>query len=138
MKYAFLLLSILFSQLSAQKHTDKNEFLKDFLQGSYEVIGRYPDSNALYSGTVTIQLSDSSLKVIRIINGVETDGQGMIETATADKRTVLRVCFILDKIEFEATYLIESDLDNYARLTGYVYIKSGATKKPGIEALFPR
>jgi len=138
MKYVFLLLSILFSQLFAQKDTDQTEFLYDFLQGSYEIIGRYPDSSTLYSGTATFQLSDSSLKVTRIINGIETVGQGMIETATADKRTVLRVRFTINDKKYEATYLIDSDLDNYARLTGYVYLKSGATKKPGIEALFPR
>jgi len=37
---------------------------------------------------------------------------------------------------YEATYLIDSDLDNYGRLTGYLYIKGTETKKPGLEALF--
>ena len=138
MKHVLLLFCIFFSQLYAQNDADQNEFLYEFLQGSYEVIGRYPESSALYSGTVAFELSDSNLKVIRVIDGVETVGKGRIETATADKRRVLRVRFTVDDKKYDATYLIESDLDNYARLTGYVYLKSGATIKPGIEALFPR
>jgi hypothetical protein len=38
--------------------------------------------------------------------------------------------------DYEATYLIHADLDNYARLTGYLFQASGKTVKPGLEALF--
>jgi hypothetical protein len=37
---------------------------------------------------------------------------------------------------YEATYLINSDLDNYARLSGYLYLIQGGTKVAGLEALF--
>ena len=37
---------------------------------------------------------------------------------------------------YEATYFFNSDLDNYARLLGYLYVIQGGTKEPGLEALF--
>jgi len=48
----------------------------------------------------------------------------------------LRVEFVHKGRKYGGTYLIGSDLDNYARLTGYLYLKKGKTTKPGLEALF--
>jgi len=110
-----------------------------FLVGTYEVIGRYPDAEQLYSGTVEISLSDTdaeSVSVARTIDGVSTHGEGKMTTATGDAIAVLRVVFQEADRTMEATYLINSDLDNYARLTGYVYVQSGGTQLPGIESLF--
>jgi hypothetical protein len=61
---------------------------------------------------------------------------GKIEAATADKIKVLRIRFIDENKNYEATYLINSDLDNYARLSGFLYLIQGETKVPGLEALF--
>ena len=61
---------------------------------------------------------------------------GRIIRATADKIKVLRVEFVHKGRKYGGTYLIGSDLDNYARLTGYLYLKKGKTTKPGLEALF--
>ena len=38
--------------------------------------------------------------------------------------------------EYEITYLWRSDLDNYARLSGYLYQPGEKTDSPGMEALF--
>lgn len=56
---------------------------------------------------------------------------------------VLRMRFRSGNSSFEGTYLFHSDLDNYARITGYLYKvdpKTGVpvnTKNPGLETLFP-
>lgn len=63
-------------------------------------------------------------------------GTGKIETVTPDKIKVIRILFESEGKDCEATYLIGSDLDNYGRLTGYVYFKGGEAKTPGLEALF--
>jgi hypothetical protein len=63
-------------------------------------------------------------------------GIGRVETATPDKIKVLKVHFRSGDRDYEATYLIGSDLDNHGRLTGYVYLKGGKTRTPGLEALF--
>ena len=134
----FIIPLILFLSSFAVSQIQKNEtdFLYNFLSGSYQVIGRLPDSNELYDGKIVMERSGDSLNVVRKIAGKEISAVGRIETATADNVKVLRVRFTENNRTFEITYLIHSDLDNYARLTGYVYLKNGGTKKPGLEALF--
>lgn len=131
----FLLLCIPTSVL-AENNRENDDFYYGFLIGTYEVIGRYPDSNDTYTGKVIFKKSHETIEVIREINNKTIKGIGNIEFATADKIKVLRVTFTENKKEYEATYLIDTDLDNYGRLTGYIYLKAGGTKKPGLEALF--
>jgi hypothetical protein len=111
-------------------------FLYSFLQGTYQVIGKWPDSNKSYHGKVVMNSKGDHLQVIRSINGEETEGIGRIADATADRIKILKVEFSHRGRRYEATYVIDSDLDNYARLTGYLYLKAGTTLKPGLEALF--
>jgi len=115
---------------------DHEALLYDFLQGSYEIIGRWPDTDKAYTGKMNLKRSIDHLKTIRNINGEITEGVGKIETATADNVNVLRIRFIEAGRSYEGTYIIASDLDNYGRLTGYVYLKEGGTKIAGLEALF--
>ncbi|MBW2094575.1 MAG: hypothetical protein JRI80_06770 [Deltaproteobacteria bacterium] len=112
------------------------DFLYGFLQGQYSLVGESPESKKTYAGKVILRKSAEGLEVIRKIKGKEIRGTGKIETATADRIKVLRVRFVEGGKNYEATYLIHSDLDNYARLTGYLYLKEGGTTKPGLEALF--
>jgi hypothetical protein len=79
---------------------------------------------------------DGKLEVIRRIEGKEIKCVGKIEMATADKIKVLRIRFVDENKNYEATYLIDSDFNNYGRLTGNLYMKGGGTKIPGMEALF--
>jgi hypothetical protein len=120
----------------AQAKDFGDEPLYDFVCGYYQVIGRLPDSDQLYSGKVEFKLSGNQLEVVRLIGKHRVKGIGRIETATPDKIKVLRVHFRSKDKDYEATYLIGSDLDNHGRLTGYVYLKGGGTKAPGLEALF--
>lgn len=132
------LISITISTAWAQGNSNSGEmdFLYGFLEGSYHLIGRLPDSNETYTGKIVIRKADDKLEVIRIIEGREIRGVGEIEMATADKIKVLRIRFTDENKDYEATYLIDSDLDNYGRLSGYLYLKKGGTKTPGLEALF--
>jgi len=139
MKYCWtmtMVLALFSSLVWAQAKDSSDEPLYDFLCGSYQAIGRLPDSNQLYSGKVEFKPSGNQLEVLRLIGGHRVRGIGKIETATPDKIKVLRVHFRSKDKDYEATYLIGSDLDNYGRLTGHVYFKDGGTKAPGLEALF--
>lgn len=120
----------------AQANDFTDEPLYDFLCGSYQVIGRLPDSDQLYSGKVDLKRLGNHLEVLRLMGGRAVKGIGKIETVTSDKIKVLRVRFRSEEKDYEATYLIGSDLDNYGRLTGHVYFKDGETRTPGLEALF--
>ncbi len=139
MRFILLIIAVILllnTLVISQNEESEIDFLYDFLSGSYEVIGRLPDSDELYNGKVLMQRNGDSLKVVREISGKQISAIGRIETATADGIKVLRVRFTGNDRLFEITYLIQSDLDNYARLTDYLYLKNGGTKKPGIEALF--
>ena len=65
-----------------------------------------------------------------------TRGIGKIEKAAGGDAEVLRIRFDQDGKSYEGTYLIDGDLDNYARLSGYLYLADGSTKSVGLEALF--
>ena len=122
----------------AQGHgnSDEIEFLYGFLEGPYYLIGRLPDSHKTYTGKVVLTRRDDHLEVIRRIEGKEIRGVGTIVTATPDKIKILRIRFTEENTSYEASYCIDSDLDNYGRLTGYLYLQEGGTRIPGLEALF--
>jgi hypothetical protein len=141
MKFFCLLLALLTIAIStvwAQGlgNSSAEDSLYAFLEGTYHLIGRLPDSKETYSGKVVLKKIDNALQVTRVINGKEIKGVGKLEAATADKIKVLRIVFIDESKRYEATYLINSDLDNYARLSGYLYLIQDGTKVPGLEVLF--
>ena len=121
---------------AGSENSTEEESLYAFLEGTYHLIGRLPDSRETYSGKVVLKKTDDELHVTRVINGKEIKGVGKIEAATTDKIKVLRIRFIDENKNYEVTYLINSDLDNYARLSGYLHVIQDDTKLPGLEALF--
>lgn len=111
-----------------------------YISGDYVVIGKAADSGRVYEGGVNIRYTgDNKFVVRRRIGSVTATAEGFFAVASPppDEPLVFRVRFTQDRKEFEATYLWKSDLDNYARLTGCVYLREGGTKSPGLEALFP-
>jgi len=119
--------------LSAQSN---ETFLHTFVQGTYAVIGKEADTGEPYAGRITITADGERLRMTRNICGETVSGRGGLGKA-ADDTDVLRMQFSRDGKTFEGTYLIGSDLDNYARLTGYVYrVDEGKTVRVGLEALF--
>jgi len=99
MKFFCLLLALLaifISAVWAQGPGDSSEedSLYAFLEGTYHLIGRLPDSKETYSGKVVLKKTDDALQITRVINGKEIKGVGKLEAATADKIKVLRIRFI--------------------------------------------
>ncbi len=115
----------------------KHEALYGFLAGSYLAVGKSLDSEKTYHGKVVFRYEKDHLVVTRNIQGETVRGTGRIEHALgADEADVLRVRFTRSGRDYEITYLWRSDLDNYARLSGYVYRPGVHTESPGLEALF--
>lgn len=114
------------------------EFLRGFMAGEYDVIGRKPDSATTYSGRLTLRAEGNVLQATRIIEGKTTKATIRLDTvAGADRISVVRMSFALDGVEYEATYRWQSDPDNYPRFTGIIYRVDHQTKSPGLEAFFP-
>lgn len=118
-----------------------------FVQGTYDVVGRKALSNSTYSGRLTVKAkADGKLEIVRSILGeAHVTGSGRIESAV-DGVKVLKIGFRQENTVYEGTFLIHSDLDNFGRLSGYVYPTERyegkilkpmkQVDKPGIEAWF--
>ncbi len=122
----------------AGRTAEKEEALPAFLEGSYDVIGRYPDGGKTYCGIMTLERKGDRLSMTRVVGGRTSTGSAAIVTITADAIAVLQADFVAGGQRLRATYTIGSDADNYARLTGKVYTVERKTRVPGLEALFMR
>jgi hypothetical protein len=123
--------------------SEDTDDLLNYFTGSYRLIGKELDSDKTFLGRVIIDRKGHELKVLRTVNGMTSEGVGRIEFRPVASSRVLRIRFSSGNSKFEGTYLYHSDLDNYARITGYLYKvdpRTGVpidTKNPGLEALFP-
>ena len=104
-----------------------------FMKGAYVVIGRLPGSKQTYQGTISITTSKEVLSLTRVINGQKVVALGKFETSV-ENTWVLKVNFESKSKQLEESCLINTDLDNYARVTCYVFEKT--TKKVGLETWF--
>jgi len=112
------------------------EFLRNYVAGEYELVGRKADSSTTYNGHVTVRDEGGVLKVIRTVQGKTEECAARFDTvAGTDRIPVLRMHFRFDGKDYDATYIWQSDPDNYPRFTGYLYLSG--TKSPGLETLFP-
>jgi hypothetical protein len=112
------------------------EFLRNYMAGEYDLIGRKADSRATYNGHVTLRDEGGILQVTRTVDGRTDTCSARFDTvAGTDRIPVLRMRFGFDGKQYDATYCWQSDPDNYPRFTGYLYLSG--TKSPGLEALFP-
>ena len=140
-KAHFAIWAILLIAVSARSgETDRKpldeEFLRNYMAGEYDLIGRKADSSATYNGHVTLRDEGGVLQVTRTVEGKTDTCAARFDTvAGTDRIPVLRMHFRFDGKEYDATYSWQSDPDNYPRFTGYLYLSG--TKSPGLEALFP-
>lgn len=116
--------------------TAEDDFLSRFVVGNYLLIGQGIDTKTTYSGNVSIYLENNQLQVKRTINGKVTIGQANFKFTLNGDSKVLRIKFFENSINYEETCLWSSDLDNYARVTCYLYLPDTKIAKPGLEALF--
>jgi hypothetical protein len=133
MKHHLPLIGLLFLGI-VNVSSAQNDFPPEgFMDGSYVVIGRLPDSRQTYQGTLNITTSKQVLSLTRVINGQKIVALGQFETG-ADNTRILKVNFGTKGKKFEQSCLVNTDLDNYARVTCYVFEKT--TKKVGLETWF--
>jgi len=134
MKYVLLIILLPFLLLADDSETNTLQFLA----GKYLLVGQRPDSKETYSGTISFSFDEKKkiLNFKRTVNGKNITGTAKIEKTLSGEAEVLRLRFVENKKEYEGTFLWRSDLDNYGRLSGYIYLKNNSTKTPGLEAYF--
>jgi len=134
--WAFVLIAVSASSGETDRKPLDEEFLRNYMAGEYDLIGRKADSSATYNGHVTLRDEGGVLQVTRTVEGKTDKCAARFDTvAGSDRIPVLRMRFRFEGKEYDATYTWQSDPDNYPRLTGYLYLSG--TKSPGLEALFP-
>jgi len=134
--WAFVLVVVSASSGETDRKPLDEEFLRNYMAGDYDLIGRKADSSATYNGHVTLRDEGGVLQVTRTVEGKTDKCAARFDTvAGSDRIPVLRMRFRFEGKEYDATYTWQSDPDNYPRLTGYLYLSG--TKSPGLEALFP-
>ena len=130
-----LLVSLCFYSAVLAAEGDEQDLL-GFFQGQYTLIGSYPDSQAVYKGAASFKQVQGYLQVERTINGTKTSGTARLEKAQMAEVQVLRIRFQQGSKSYEETCLFQPDLDNYARLSCYLYQPGIKTRQPGLEAYF--
>jgi hypothetical protein len=134
--WATLLVAVSVRSGEADQKPLDEAFLRSYMAGEYDLIGRKADSALTYNGHVTLRDEGGVLQVIRTVEGKTDKCAARFDTvAGTDRIPVLRMHFRFDGKEYDAIYRWQSNPDNYPRFTGYVYL-SGA-KSPGLEAFFP-
>ncbi len=129
----FLVLMLLIFAIPSYSAEDKD--LSGFLSATYGLIGKKPGSSQTYSGAVTIKPHGNTIEVIRCIGSSRIKGNGSIIPITSDRVPNLKVKWRDGKDEYEALYMIHSDADNYARLSG-PYVRLHDETKFGWELLY--
>ena len=133
---AILLVAVSVGSGETDRKPLDEEFLRNYMAGEYDLIGRKADSISTYNGHVTLRDEGGVLQLTRTIEGKTDKCSARFDTVGGtDRIPVSRMHFHFDGEEYDATYRWQSDPDNYPRFTGYLY-RSG-TKSPGLEALFP-
>jgi hypothetical protein len=133
----FVLFTLWVAQTTAASATDTDDLLR-YLEGSYRIIGKKVINDETFLGRVIIKKKGKKLEVWRLIDGARIHGTGWIDFATPDRIRILRMRFHTAEGSFSGAYIFCSDLDNYARITGYLYRDDKPlTRNPGLEALFP-
>jgi len=134
--WAILLVAVSARSDETDRKPLDEQFLRNYMAGEYDLIGRKADSTVTYNGHVTLRDEGGVLQVIRTVEGKSDKCAARFDTvAGTDRIPVLRMQFHFDGKEYDATYRWQSDPDNYPRFTGYLYLSG--TKSPGLEARFP-
>ncbi len=109
-----------------------------FLTGDYILIGRKISSDETYTGRIRFFYNEKGrcLDMKRTIAGHTVTGTARMELVLGGDAQVLRLSFREKGIEYEGTFLWRGDLDNFGRLSGFIYIKGTQPDKPGLEAYF--
>jgi len=113
-----ILAMILFADSARSADADRKpldeQFLRSYMAGEYDLIGRKADSSATYNGHVTLRDEGGVLQVIRTVEGKTDKCAARFDTvAGTDRIPVLRMRFRFDGTEYDATYSWQSDPDNY-------------------------
>ena len=114
----------------------ESENFTEFFVGDYLLLGKGVDTDETYSGKTVIYTEQGHLKLKRMIGGDSITGDIAFEPALGGEAEVLRIRFQDGGKKYEQTCLWQTDLNNYPRISCYLYRPGVYTDKPGMEVMF--
>jgi hypothetical protein len=114
----------------------RSDLFSEFLAGTYKVLGKKYESSETYTGSIVISREGNSLLIRREIHGKKTVGKGEVVPSMTDAIPLLKITFEENGVAYKGTYIWSVDLDNHARISGYITRPGENTKNPGMECLF--
>ena len=127
------------AEKSGPLHDEDYEGYAKYFAGTYDVIGRLPESGKPYTGKAVFVAAGKEFKVTRTISGKTTEGKAFVDV-DPEGQHIFVMQFTQGGHRYEATYLITNNFDHYPRLAGRVN-KPGHSRDwsrtDGLEALFP-
>lgn len=106
------------------------------LVGRYEIVGRRPNSNETYEGTVSLNIEGDDYRVERTIGEKVDTGVAWIQVCTPDDIWSIRVQFTEEDQVFNQVCSFSTDGDNYFRWTCRTGYGARHIGRMGIEAWF--
>lgn len=100
----------------------KGEEIAKFILGNYYIIGRRFDGTS-YTGFASIEMSGKNMICHRNIDGNKTDSIMVMEESRVNGSCVVHARYSIGKCAYDGYYIINSDHDNYPRLSGSMYKK---------------
>ena len=136
MKAFIAIALLLFTNINIFSQETEDAFLKDFLVGEFTIIGKKIESTETYTGSMIIENIKGKFKITRQIGDKKIICEAAIKEVLSGEIKVFIVYYTENKIDYEISYMIDTDFDNYPRLSGYFYKKGTYPKNPGLETAF--
>jgi hypothetical protein len=104
--------------------------------GLYDIIGRYPDSQKTYTGTLLATATKDHLTFVRTIAGKKSNGEMVLKEIS--DQTVLEVSFVEGGKKYKGTFLSRVDTGNNELVSGWFWPVGAGSKKHGLESWFSK
>lgn len=106
--------------------------------GRYRLVGQRPDGGRTYAGTARIERVGQRLRLTRRIGGASQTIWGGVRRADPGEAWVLAFSWNAAAKPHEMVCLVDTDLDNYGRLSCHWGRAGNPHRQPGMEAYFAR
>lgn len=106
------------------------------LAGKYEIIGRMPDSDVTYGGTLEIKTGKTAYTLRRTVGGSTAIGEAWFESCGPDEIQVFSFKYTQGKRPLEGYCFIRTDGDNNWLLSCHTNFVGVPYERNGLESMF--
>ena len=138
--FQILIFVLVSTQIHAREYCERPEKidpeLPAGLSGTYEIIGRLPNSDITYAGRVEIKEDETAYTLKRTVGGVTTIGDAWIEFCSPDKYMVLNFKYSKTPKPILGSCFLRTNGNNYYIISCYTRFIGTELKQRGLESMF--